>query len=185
MGHSDISNGINIMLYVLKKMGGKTDFIHICKTIYFADREHLARYGSLFSEDRYIAMKDGPVPSTVYDILSALSGEGALKHLQANFLTYFKLEKDGHTVKALQSPDLEKLSKSSIGCLDRSIAENRDLDYETLSNKSHDGAWAAAKRNDAMNALKIAEVAGADSDAIDYITSHYEMLSLDLDEYRA
>ena len=184
MSHFNISNGINIMLYVLKKMGGKTDFIHICKTIYFADQEHLARFGSLISEDRYIAMEDGPVPSSIYDILSSLSGEGAFKRQQSNFQNYFKLEKDGCTIKALRAPVLDNLSQSAIKCLDHSIAENKDLDYHSLSDKSHDHAWRAAQRNNVMNIFKIAEEGGATSEAIEYIANHYEMLSLDLDEYR-
>jgi Protein of unknown function (DUF4065) len=44
--------------------------------MYFADHKHLSRYGSAITDDTYIAMANGPVPSMAYDILKSLRGEG-------------------------------------------------------------------------------------------------------------
>ena len=41
----------------------------IVKTIFLADRAHLNKYGRPITYDDYVAMKFGPVPSAVYDLL--------------------------------------------------------------------------------------------------------------------
>lgn len=41
----------------------------IVKTIFLADRAHLNKYGRPITYDNYVAMKDGPVPSTTYNFL--------------------------------------------------------------------------------------------------------------------
>ncbi|WP_409530306.1 Panacea domain-containing protein [Shinella sp.] len=40
---------------------------HALKTLYYADRAHLQRYGRPITGDRYIAMENGPVPSYAYN----------------------------------------------------------------------------------------------------------------------
>jgi hypothetical protein len=44
-------------------------FYYIVKILYYADKDHLNRYGRPILGDRYIAMEHGPVPSVVYDML--------------------------------------------------------------------------------------------------------------------
>ncbi len=41
----------------------------IVKSIFLADRSHLNRYGRPVTFDNYYAMRNGPVPTTVYDLL--------------------------------------------------------------------------------------------------------------------
>lgn len=41
----------------------------ILKTLFFADRAHLNKYGRPVTFDEYVAMPDGPVPSLAYDVL--------------------------------------------------------------------------------------------------------------------
>ncbi|MBP0020504.1 MAG: SocA family protein [Cyanobacteria bacterium SBLK] len=71
MKHPFIFNaekGIEAILYIIKH-GTEPTFLHISKVMYFADRKHLEKYGRFICGDRYIAMKNGPVPSGVYDLL--------------------------------------------------------------------------------------------------------------------
>jgi uncharacterized phage-associated protein len=42
----------------------------ICKLIFLADKHHLVRFGRPVTGDRICAMKDGPVPSNVLNILN-------------------------------------------------------------------------------------------------------------------
>jgi len=41
----------------------------IAKTMFLADQAHLRRYGRPITFDEYVAMRDGPVPSLIYDVL--------------------------------------------------------------------------------------------------------------------
>lgn len=51
----------------------------ICKLIFLADKHHLVRFGRPVTGDRICAMKDGPVPSGVLNILNGmLAGTGDL-----------------------------------------------------------------------------------------------------------
>jgi uncharacterized phage-associated protein len=46
--------------------------------MYFADRKHLEKYGRFICGDSYVAMKHGPVPSEIYDILKAVISDTVL-----------------------------------------------------------------------------------------------------------
>ena len=66
---------IQAILYILQKMGGMCD-IHKCqKILYFADNEHLSRYGRSITGDAYVRMDFGPVPTYIYDLFKAVRGD--------------------------------------------------------------------------------------------------------------
>ena len=58
---------INSALYIAERIKIK-DFHRVFKILYFADREHLSKYGRPITGDTYIKMSDGPVPTKLYDI---------------------------------------------------------------------------------------------------------------------
>ena len=54
----------------------------ICKLIFLADKHHLVRHGRPITGDRICAMKDGPVPSHILDILNSfLNDPGTAEEL--------------------------------------------------------------------------------------------------------
>lgn len=168
-----ISTTINSLLFVLDKLGGEGDFHKLFKIMYFADQKHLLRYGSLITDDNYVAMNNGPVPSMTYDILKALRGDGLLETYKPQFEEYFELLSK-YEVKSISSPDLDELSDSEQECLLESVSENKDLDFNKLTNKSHDSAWASADQDCEMSIQDIALAAGANQQLIDYINDSIE-----------
>ncbi len=164
---------IHTLLYILQKIGGEGDYHKVFKILYFADQKHLAKYGSPITIDRYIAMKNGPVPSLAYDILKALRLDGPLSGSHDEFIPYFQ-SVNNHTVKALKAPDLDYLSESEIQCLDESIKAFRALSFSARTNKSHDRAYENTVRNGAMNELDIASAGGAKEGMIAYIKERME-----------
>ncbi|MEK7221817.1 MAG: Panacea domain-containing protein, partial [Nitrospirota bacterium] len=58
----DPDKAIQAILFVARSITGAT-FHQISKIIYFADKDHLQKYGRLICGDSYVAMKHGPVPS--------------------------------------------------------------------------------------------------------------------------
>ncbi|HCC85711.1 MAG TPA: hypothetical protein DEQ06_03790, partial [Porphyromonadaceae bacterium] len=60
-------------LYILNKQR-YIDQFHAFKILYFADREHLAKYGRRIIHDTFYAMENGPVPSNLYDTVKFKNG---------------------------------------------------------------------------------------------------------------
>lgn len=168
-----ISTTINSLLYVINKLGGEGDFHKIFKVLYFADQKHLARYGRQVTDDNYIAMNNGPVPSMAYDILKALRGEGLLESQKEKFSPYFDLLSK-YIVKSKTEPDLDELSESELSCIDESIKENINLDFTILTKKSHDEAWQNTSTDCEMDILDIAKAAGANDTLLEYINNTRE-----------
>ena len=154
----DPERALELVLYVASKLRYPT--LHsVSKVLYFADREHLSRYGSLLSGDNYVAMRHGPVPSAIYNLMKA--GAGRLEPLipsQFYDLVAQSLSvEEGRRVRALRPANLELLSVSQRECLDASLKENGKLSFEKLTRKSHDGAWKSVDENDLIDVKAIAK----------------------------
>lgn len=186
MKHEDILKLKSAFLYILNKQRFIDQF-HAFKILYFADRDHLAKYGRRIINDTFCALGNGPVPSNLYDTVKFKNGhlekpiyynEGAFKPILDSFETgsgdaYFYLF-------AKENPDLDELSKSDIECLDEAFSKYKDIDMGELSEMSHDTAWSKAwnkKRNSSMDFLDMAEAGGANEDLIEYIRETEEFAS--------
>lgn len=159
---------IHSLLYILNKLGGKADFHKVFKILYFAEQKHLSKYGNLITENEYVAMNNGPVPSLAYDILKSLRGSGFMIEHKQNFVPFFELT-GSYTVKALQDADPDEFSTSELDCLDSAIKEYGDKSFKDLTNISHDSAWDSANRDCEMSIFKIAKAGGANDDMLNYI----------------
>ena len=146
----DVQKCIEVLLYVTQHV---RDMYKALKVVYFADRDHLERYGTLIYGDTYYALQHGPVPSLGYDILKdediAFPCPVA-REARRNF------RHDGHSRVPLRQPDPGYLSESDVECLDRSIRENGQLSFNELKTKSHDGAYKSADNNDVISIENIA-----------------------------
>lgn len=143
----------------------------ILKTIYLADKEHLKLYGRQIFDDRYIAMRLGPVPSLAYDIV---------KSVRANSTGYLFPEPEPST--ALNAPDIytvvaqqgreaniDLLSDSEIKCLNDAYNKIKDLTLEEVKELTHDAAYEAADRNDEMSIRDVIETLENSAEVLDYI----------------
>jgi uncharacterized phage-associated protein len=136
---------LNSILYILNRLGGKSDFLKVFKILYFAEMKHLSKYGRMFTENTYNALPNGPVPDYAYDALRSLRGDEEFSNFED--LEIFKENlrvSNNHYISSLSSEDLDELSISEIKCLDESIKDNKSLSFHQLSEKSHGSAWASA-----------------------------------------
>jgi uncharacterized phage-associated protein len=159
-----------VILYIVSK-AGTIDLHKLFKILYFAERDHLVMYGRKIVEDNYLAMTDGPVPSYIYDIFKKNP-----KCLSDEDIEFFeKLHKQGYFVSSTELPDMDELSKSDIGCIDKSFEENFHLTKDQLTRKSHDIAYNNAVdrisgcKNSPMFTNEIAKEGGASPEMIEYI----------------
>lgn len=168
-----IELSLHSLLYILNQFDDFVDFHKVFKILYFADQKHLAAYGSSISEEKYIAMNNGPVPSTAYDILKALKGLGLAKSYQDFFSRFIEIN-GNYKVKSKVNADLDYFSLSEINCLNESIKENKDKNFSFLTDKSHDSAWKDASINADINMLNIAKAGGAKNEMLEYIQDCFE-----------
>lgn len=166
----DKEKGVAAALYVTQQlMNSKcSPRLHkIFKIFYFADQKHISKYGRPIVGDHYIAMKYGPVPSCLYDILRAVRGDGSCLSAE-EFLPYFEVE--GNQVKPLQNPDMDELSESELECLNASIEENKKKGFGELTRLSHDAAYDSAQDDSRISFRDIAKAAGASPAMIAYMS---------------
>jgi uncharacterized phage-associated protein len=143
LGHSsehspfpfDKEKALETLLYVAQK-APRPDRFHLCKIIYFADKDHLENFGRFVFGDYYTAMQHGPVPSGAYDLIKA-SEAGEVEDLKADDLY----------VIGLRAPRLDLFSESDLEALDRAITKYGSESFDRLSLLSHDDAWKATTDN--------------------------------------
>ena len=161
---------IHVILFVADKLIAnkiQSDIYKILKIIYFAEKEHLKITGRTICDDTFIAMKDGPVPSKMYDMIKSIRGDGiySIEGLEK----YFHIENPYFIIPNLK-PDLSKLSEKNIELLKKSIAENGNLSFSELKMKSHDEAYNNAdERDNTISYKSMAKVAGAEEEMLNYI----------------
>ena len=148
-----------MVLYILNVTGG-IDFYHVFKILYFAEREHLAKWGHRMIADDFCALDYGPVPSQLYNAIKVLDNpnsnlaselQGAMKFAGA----------DAPNVMIAKEP-----------------AENASLTFKQLKEKSHDIAWLEAfsrKRSSKLSLVKMAEAVHADAATLEYIKEQMEL----------
>jgi len=173
MTHKDIhyqfdkEKCIAVMLFVLNKLR-QVDIHKLFKIIYFADIEHLLRTGKPITGDWYVAMKDGPVPSNIYDIIKVLRKD--VDYRDPDLEKKFKIT-GRFVVSPREEPDMDELTKVNIECLSRSIEENKGLSYDELVKKSHDKAYDKADRNNKISFADMVRVYGANEELLKYMVT--------------
>ena len=138
---------IQAILYILQKMGGTCD-IHRChKILYFADNEHLSKYGRSITGDSYVRMDFGPVPTCIYDLFKAVRGDSYFADQVDDVREgcfHFVNNKD---IKAVAQPDMSYLSESDVEMLDKYIQQLKDKDFAEVTEASHGYAWMNTSQN--------------------------------------
>lgn len=165
---------LNAVLYIIKQLGGTVDMHKIFKTLFFADQEHLSKYGRTITGDVYIAMNYGPVPSKTDDIFKAVRGDSFFS--AGELCDYFHFT-NNYIVKNDKEPDLDYLSKSDIMCLNNAIEKCKDLTFAQLTNLSHGFAWQSTARDRIISFSDILREEGDTEGYINYISNKLNLES--------
>lgn len=165
---------LNAVLYILKKLNGKSDMHTIFKILYFADRQHLSNYGRTITGDVYIAMQYGPVPSKTDDIFKAIRGDsffeaGDLKKY-FHFINRWTVQKD-------MEPEVDYLSDTDVECLDYAIDLCKNKSFGEITEMSHGIAWESTARDTRMEYKDILREAGDTEEYAQYITDTMKLES--------
>jgi len=123
------------ILYLAQKKGSM-DLYALVKTIYFADKKHLHKWGRTITGDQYVRMEHGPTPSAIYDMLKSVRGDKDWRTDLSGFLRI-----DDNTVIPLAEPNMEQFSESDLEALDEAYAEHGHKSFSELKRDSHDKAY--------------------------------------------
>ena len=112
------------------------DIYHLVKSAFYADKEHLNRYGRPISGDDYDADTFGPLGRVIYRLirrdpleLLALGGNGQLP---------FRVDgSQGWKVVADRDADMKLLSASDVECLQAGLDRVADLPFDDLVDLTH------------------------------------------------
>ena len=156
------AKSIEAILYIAQHVKQPT-FHRISKIMYFADKQHLEKYGRFLCGDYYVAMKHGPVPSSTYDLLKAA------RNGTANLTNKAFIVVEQFLVKPLQSAQLDYFSESDLECLDDAIAQYGHLSFSQLTQLSHDQAWHTTDENDYISIEQIVSTLASPEILLDYL----------------
>ena len=136
-------------LYIVSKNLPELTMGKLFKLLFLADKDHLVRLGRPVTGDTYVAMKDGPVPSNLYDLFKEVRG-GKPTTLAGRLLA--ENIRDGDSayqyprLVALGTIDPMQLSVSDIAALDRVLFRFGQLDFLRLRSLTHETpAWENAR----------------------------------------
>ena len=162
-----------VMLYIMQSFPDGVDYIKLFKILYFAQQDHLVRYGKVIVEDSFRALKHGPVPAYTYKALQVAEG----KPLDGDFSDFLSdIEVRDKKVYTKARPDMDYISGANKRCLDAAIEKYKDTDPYDLSDMSHDSAWKEAimriqddPQKNFITLIDIARAGNASVPMIDYI----------------
>lgn len=162
-----------VILYIMQSFTEGVDYIKLFKILYFAQRDHIAKYGKVIVDDSFKALKHGPVPTYTYKGLQIAEGK-PLKGDFEDFLKYFEVK--DKKVYATAMPDMDYISGAEKRSLDASIMNHKDIDPYDLSDLSHDSAWKEAiermqddPQKNFITIIDMARAGNATKEMVDYI----------------
>jgi len=126
----NIPKFVNAVAYLAQACPNSTKMT-ICKQLYFADKEHLVRYGRPIVGDHYYKLPHGPIPTHGLDMLRHRSNPAANALLDQYICVI------GDSIHPKQVADKKVFSKSDLAVLDHVVKTCGHLSAAQLRNKTH------------------------------------------------
>lgn len=169
---------LEALVWVTSRRAG-SGFHFILKTLFYADKFHLQKYGRPVTGDTYVKMAHGPVASLAYDMLK-----------RDDFLPAETLRSIGESLEvnrdtsphvyAKRDPDTMCFSETDEECLEQALSFCDGLDFNLLSHVTHqEPAWEEADMHGQMDfALFIDQDLPGREELIAYISETSQCLAL-------
>lgn len=154
------------VVWVCGKRPGQ-GFHYILKTLFYADKRHLSRYGRPVFGDTYVKMPFGPVASLAYDILKG--SEYAPDEYLEMAADSFSVDRSGKypRVTAKRTPNESLFSGTDLDCLAEAMELCDGMDFGTLTSATHEEkAWLEADMNSEMDYAKFIDEDVPDRDGL-------------------
>jgi uncharacterized phage-associated protein len=141
---------IEALTWVASKCPGKGSHF-VLKTLFFADKFHLSKYGRPVLGDTYVKLPWGPVPSMAYDLLKG-SDYAPIFALEEVSKAIQVVKDKWPRISAKREPNMHFFSRTDIEALEQALDHCRGLSFDDLSNITHqERAWSEATMNGEMD----------------------------------
>lgn len=141
----------------------------VLKTLFYADKFHLQKYGRPITGDTYIKMDMGPVASAAYNIIKAdpFLPENVLAAANDAFLVGGPRE----PIVPKRDADEDWFSETDLECLNSAAKKCQAMNFGELKEETHrEQAWISAEMNREMNLALLIDQDTPNRDAlIEYI----------------
>lgn len=177
LGKDDILVIKAVLLYILTHSeDGKRDIYSLVKAAYYAQQNHLARYGTPLFKDCICALPFGPVPSNIYNILKMARGDSRVldyhkaddMHLASDAIAF-----ENERFSAKERPDMDFLSLSDTECLNYGISKVAGMSFCQIMDDTHGQEWSRAFNSGTslkeMDIMNISKEGNASDDALKYL----------------
>jgi len=114
------------ILWLLHKHGGTLNKVKLVKLLFWADKEHLIRYGRPIVGGQYYAMPHGPASSELLNHINEATQEGLCPFVLKNNLVLSQMD-----------ADKDELSESDVEVLDAINKQYGRFSWWDLRNLSH------------------------------------------------
>jgi hypothetical protein len=130
---------IQAITYLTHREGGKIDKVKAMKLMWLSDRFSLLNYATLITNDNYVAMPKGPVPSHTLDLINQPTSYATVSSEAMKYASDYLVLAEGQRsiIEALKHPDLDCLSLSDKHSLDKVYSAYGSKDSDWLSEHSH------------------------------------------------
>ncbi len=120
--------------YFARQEGGQINKMKALKLVFLADRYHLRKYGRLVTNDNYVAMQHGPVPSGTRDIAES---NDYLDEVAKSYSHEFIRTSGNLKLKSVNEVDESILSESDLEALQFAWNKFGDLTQFELRDLTH------------------------------------------------
>lgn len=117
--------------FLLKKRGGKMNYLKLMKLMYLIDREGLTRWGQSMTRSNYVSMDKGPVLSEVLNLITE-------ERLGESYWKRFISAPQNYDVALVVEPEFDELSKADVDLIEEIYTQFGYKSRWELVNFTHD-----------------------------------------------
>jgi uncharacterized phage-associated protein len=133
----NFEKAVETILWISQRQPG-IDIHHIGKTLFYAEKLHLNKYGRPIIGDIYMRGPYGPFPSTVRDMIQKKTKWIDLYRLSSVSEAFSVVNNPDPTPIPKRHPNFDFLSETDMECLEESIKTCGTMSFDQLKNISHE-----------------------------------------------
>lgn len=131
-----------ILWFCSQNTNNKVNIYNVLKSIFYAEIDHLNKYGRPIIGDNYMAMDYGTVPSLTYDLI-----KGNKLALSKHKIKELPFSSDGNYITGTREYNTEHFSKSDLKCLSDAYKLYGKLSFSKLKDVNHEHpAWLETRK---------------------------------------